>query len=83
MSYRRRSPQPEPVKQPATPQQLATATLRAVRDLAQQHGDEALRDVMQVAIVRALATGIPTDQVQALTGHTAAQIERIVASVKP
>jgi len=80
VGYQRRSPPPKKVLTPASPEQVALATLRAVRSIADRADDAvqlALGDAMQVAVVRALELGIPRADVQALTGYGAERIDQI------
>jgi hypothetical protein len=69
MGYYRRSRRPEPVKQPVTPQQHAAATLRAVKALGERYGDERMRDVMRVAVARALDAGLSATDVEVVIGR--------------
>ena len=80
MSYQTRSRPPEHKKTRATPEETAAAALRAVKAITERLSDEmqpAASNTMYLAIIRALQAGIPTADVERLTGYSAERIQGI------
>lgn len=76
MSYHRRSRPPEKVLKPIAPADLARAKLATARVMVESAGDEA-DSVVQAAIISALENGITSAEIEASTGYSSEQIERL------